>query len=176
MSSKKSKSTAKPKQEKAKPKKVTPSFTKDTRPIECKKLATKMTTWFALQCHSAEFDTELCCSILSKYWFQIRKLKKDSEDALSDKQYNILHNIFIKFRVNDVFNWEALSIVCCDISDFGDAEIVSTSGLVCENYYFETKEPRAKYTVDEFIDTYRHHIKHTKFITELSELDDDDFV
>lgn len=161
------KSAPKPKQEKQ-------QFTKETRPVPSKILAKKMTTWFALRCHPESFDTELCSSILSRYWFQTRKLKKDAEDAFSNKQYDILYNIYTKFKVDNIFSWDELPMVCCDVSDFGEAQIVSDSGLICENYYFETKD-RVKYELNEFVEKFGGYIKHTNYITELSQLNDDDF-
>lgn len=151
-----------------------PNFTKETRPVKCNLLTKQMCVWFSLKCHPDEFDTEVCCSILSKYWLNVKKLQKPSEDALSDKQYNLLHNIYHKFRVKNIFDWEQVKFICVDISEFGELIVKSKSGVVCKDYYYETKNGDV-FTKDDFVKKYGSHIKHPNYIMQLSQSNDDDY-
>lgn len=150
-----------------------PVFTKEDRPLASKSLCKQLTTWFALKCHPEKFDNELCRSILGKYCNKTRKQDIPSEDALSDKQYNILYNIYEKYRVNNIFKWADLKFVCVDMSELG-IDLETTSGVKCEDFFFQTSDGTI-YNVDEFIKEHNSLIKHSKYITTLRPLKDEDF-
>lgn len=150
-----------------------PAFTKDDRPFASKSLCKQLSTWFALKCNPDKFDSELCRSILGRYFEKTRKQDLKSEDALSDKQYNILYNIYDKYRVVNMFKWNELKFICVEMSELG-MDIESTAGETCDGFFFQTTDETI-YSVSEFIKEYESLIKHSKYIKTLRPLNDDDF-
>ena len=152
-------------------------FTKENRPVKCMKLCKELSLWLALELQPDSFDEEAIRSILGTYFKMTKKESKNSEECLTDKQYNGLYNIHDKFRVKDVFKFDQLKYLCVDICKFETLEVHSSSDQLCSQFYFEVKENDDcfVYTTQEFIQRYRELIKHSKYITKLPPSNDDDF-
>lgn len=160
---------------KKKEKQARVDYTKETRPIPNNKLCKELSTWLALGCQSESFDDELIRSMLGTYYKLVVKQSKKSDESLSDKQYNILYNIYDKYRVKDCFKFDELKFMCVDINQFETLEVYSSSNELCSQFYFQTTD-KTIYTIHEFIDKYKDLIKHPKYITKLPAVDEDDFV
>tara|TARA_R110000868_G_scaffold199445_1_gene446078 strand:- start:627 stop:1151 length:525 start_codon:yes stop_codon:yes gene_type:complete len=158
-----------------KPKQKRVDYTKETRPLANNQLCKQLCTWLALDCPTDSFDSELIRSMLGSYNKLVVKQQKKSDEALSDKQYNILYNIYDKYRVSDCFKFEELRFMCVDISQFETLEVHSVSNELCSQFYFQTAD-KSVYTIKEFIEKYHDLIKHPKYITKLPAVSDDDFV
>lgn len=147
------------------------TFEKDQRPITNQVLCHQLSTWLALHCNPHTFDDELIRSMLGTYYKHTKKLTKPKEDALSNKQYDIMYNIWHKYNVQSCFQFADLKCLCVDVS-LMDLEVKSASGTVCNEFYFETKNDGIL-TVDEFVDKYKRLI--FKYNMVLSPSTDDDF-
>lgn len=143
------------------------------REVETKQLVKQMSVWFALKICPEKFDTELCRSILGKYYCKTRKEDMKPNDAMSDKQYSILLNIYEKYRVFKIFDWDKLPFLCVDMSEL-EMEMTSSSGMDCDEFFFQTKDATI-YTTSEFVNEFSDFIKHPKYIKKLRPVNDDDF-
>jgi len=104
-----------------------------TSKVMCRQLA----TWFALNLPKEGFDGEMLESILSRYAKLVKLNNKDTESALSGKQYSILNNVYEKFKISSSFEFDKLKFNCFNMSEFGEVVVKSASGIECKDYFFE---------------------------------------
>jgi len=147
------------------------AFEKNQRPITTQVLCHQMSTWLALKCKPFAFDDELVRSMLGTYYKLTKKMNKPKEDALSNKQYDIMYNLWDKYNVQSCFQFADLKCLCVDVS-LMELDVKSASGTVCKDFYFETKNDGVL-TVDEFVDKYKLLI--FKYNMVLTPSTDDDF-
>lgn len=148
------------------------AFDKTQRPISCSLLCHQLSTWLALECVPASFDDALVRSMIGTYYKLTKILGKRKEDVLSNKQYDILYNLWDKFNVKSCFRFAELKCLCVDISHMDTLEVKSASGLLCKDYYFETKNDGIL-LVSEFVEKYKPLISMYNLVLIAST--DDDF-
>jgi len=149
-------------------------YTETNRPITNQVMCHQLATWLSLECMPVKFNKDLLVNILGTYFKLTKKMTTLKQDALSNKQFSILYQVYDKYKVSQVFQFNDLKFLCVDISEFETMEVFSKSNVKCEKYYFETKDDGIL-TVKEFIDLYSTYIHHSKYITQLRVSNDDDF-
>jgi len=131
-----------------------------TSKVMCRQFA----TWFALNLHRQGFDGETLEGILSRYAKLVKINNKDTESALSGKQYSILNNVYQKFHISSSFEFDKLKFNCFNMSEFGEVVVISVSGVECKDYFFEVMG-EGILTKEEFKDKYGGLIvKHKSFL------------
>lgn len=120
-----------------------------TSKLMCRQFA----TWFALKLHKEGFDGETLEGILSRYAKLVKVNKRDTESALSGKQYSILQNVYEKFFISSSFEFDKLKFNCFNMSEFGELVVKSVSGVECKDYFFEVLD-EGILTKEEFKEKY----------------------
>lgn len=110
-------------------------------------------TWFALKLYREGFEGNTLESMLARYAKLVKIHNKDTETALSDKQYAILKNVYQKFKIREYFDFKKLKFNCFNMSEFGDLVVKSASGVECKDYFFEVLD-EGILTKEEFKEKY----------------------
>lgn len=121
--------------------------------LTSKVMCRQFSTWFALKLHREGFDGETLEGILSRYAKLVKINNKDTESALSGKQYAMLQNVYEKFHISSSFEFDKLKFNCFNMSEFGEVVVKSVSGVECKDYFFEVMG-EGILTKEEFKDKY----------------------
>ena len=121
------------------------------RPLSNALLCHQLVVWLSL-CPPDKFENALIMDMLATYFKKTKMCNQPKEQALSDKQYAILYNLYSKWRVSQCFKFADLKFQCILLKDW-TIPVLSASGQTCEHIYFETKNDGIL-TQDEFIEQY----------------------
>ena len=118
-------------------------FEKETRPVNTWKMIRELTAWFCLNLQPLKFDIELCDDIISTYFLKVRIRDMDKENALTDKQYSLLYNIYDKYFVSKVFKniYDEVKFVCINVKKIENCDLeYDETHIPVMGYYFELQD------------------------------------
>jgi len=145
-------------------------YTESNRPLSNASLCHQLAVWLILA-KPDKFENELVLNLLTTYFKKTKMYNHAKEGSLSNKQYSILYNLYSKWRVANCFSFDALKFQCVLVKEWS-VPILSASGQICSEVYFETKQDGVL-TKDEFVDQYGSLCKYAE---KLLPSKDDDFL
>jgi len=145
-------------------------YTESNRPLSNALLCHQLAVWLIL-CPPVKFENELVLNMLTTYFKKTKLYNQPKDESLSNKQYSILYNLHSKWRVSNCFSFAELKFQCILLKEWS-VSILSSSGQVCADVYFETKQDGVL-TKDEFVEQYGSLCK---YAAKLMPSKDDDFL